>query len=153
MDQLTLFKKIDGALYPYDDDAIEMMQKVGFGDVVKCQVRRCRNYQHHKKFMALMRYAFDRFEPEPLMYKGVQAEKSFDRFRKDMMIVAGYYDPTFDIKGNLRLEAKSISFDSMASDEFDRVYSDMLDAVIARVLTDHKKHDLYSIVDKLAGFA
>ena len=34
--------------------------------------------------------------------------------------MAGFYDATYDIQGNLKLEAHSISFGKMSEDEFNK---------------------------------
>jgi len=57
----------------------------------------------------------------------------FDRFRKDLTILAGFYEQTVRLNGEVRTEAKSLSYASMEPDEFERCYNAMINAAIKHV--------------------
>jgi hypothetical protein len=40
-------------------------------------------------------------------------QKNFDQFRKDLTILAGYYESTINLRGEVRLIAKSLNFSAM----------------------------------------
>lgn len=54
----------------------------------------------------------------------------FERFRKDLTILAGFYEQTVRLNGDVRTEAKSLSFANMKPDEFERCYKAMINAAI-----------------------
>ena len=89
---IMLVKTPGGALAPVDAEAREMVDKLKLGQGIQASVRRARNVRFHRKGMALFRLAYDVWEPlTPLEYKGLPVAKDFERFRKDMTILAGFY--------------------------------------------------------------
>lgn len=122
------------------------------GEVVSAEIKRPRNYQFHKKYFALMDYAFGVWEPELLEYKGQEVGKSKDRFREDITILAGYYTLTENIKGEVRAEAKSISFGNMGDDEFACLYSKTIDVILKHVLKNYTREDVDKVVENIIGF-
>ncbi len=113
-----------------DADAA-LLTKIKAGEVVKLKLTRPRNYLFHKKFFALLNFAYDYWEPKSSFNKwGVEATKDFDRFRKDVIVLAGLYDCTYRLNGDTRFEARSISFGSMSEDEFEKLYSACVDVIL-----------------------
>ena len=114
-----------------------------------------RNSKFHRKFFAMLNFAFDAWEPERKRktYKGRPVAKNFERFRKDVLIMAGFYDQTFDLQGRMTLEAHSISFSNMDDMEFERVYSAVADVILDHVLTGYSgREELDRVVDQMVGF-
>ena len=109
-------------------------------------------YKFHRKFFALLDVAFDAWEPSPVEYKGQVIEKNRQRFRKDLIILAGFGEPIFNIKGEVRYEAKSISFAKMNSEDFESLYSKVIDVILRRILTNYTRDDLDQIVQKVLNF-
>ena len=111
-----------------------------------------------RKYFALLNLAYDFWdpperEPDKEWKKGVNPGKSFERFRKDVAIMAGFYDPVYRMNGDVVLEAKSISFASMDEDEFADLYSKTIDVLIDKVYGDaHSRKDLEFVVDQILGF-
>ena len=135
MSELVLVKTPNGALAPADEDARALIEKLKSGQGVRATIRRARNVRFHRKAFALFKLAFDVWEPvEPLEYKGVPVAKDFDRFRKDITIMAGIYKPVYNVRGELRLEAESLSFSSMDDERFEQVFRAVLTVVWDRVL-------------------
>jgi hypothetical protein len=123
-------------------------------------VKRIRNYEFHKKFFALVNYAYEFWEPAPLpdspehrWRKKVTPEKNMDRFRKDLTILAGWYDAHYRVNGEVRIEAKSISFAAMDEDEFEKLYSATIDVILKHVCTQMTEERLRDIVDDILRFA
>jgi len=142
----TYLKKIGPQLFRAED-----MDHIKMGDVIKCTYTRPRNYQFHKKYMALLNLAFDAWEPH-IQYKGEEVEKNFDRFRKDIAILAGYYDLVPTMKGEAKAEAKSISFGKMTEEEFTGLYDKTIDVLLKRVLTNYTRDDVDRVVQDVLGF-
>lgn len=122
------------------------------GEIVSAEVKRPRNYRFLKKYFTLMNYAFGVWEPDCLEYNGQPVGKSFKQFRKDITILAGYYTLTENIRGEVRAEAKSISFANMEEDEFSCLYSKTIDAILKHVLKNYTREDVDNVVDKIIGF-
>jgi len=59
--------------------------------------------------------------------------KQFDVFRQNLTVLAGYYDQLYTIKGEVRIEAKSLSYGSMSQDEFEDCYSALISAAIKHI--------------------
>jgi len=135
MTDVVLVKTPNGALAPADESARALMNKLKAGQGVRASVRRVRNVKFHRLAFALFKLAFDAWGPvTPLEYKGLPVAKDFDRFRKDMTILAGFYKPVYNVRGELRLEAESLSFASMDEERFEAVFRAVLTVVWERVL-------------------
>lgn len=114
-----------------------------------------RNPKFHRKFFGLLNFAFDAWEPDRVRksYKGRPVAKNFDQFREDVLILAGYSEQTFDLKGNMKLKAKSISFAKMDDAEFEQVYSAVVDVILADVLKTYaNREELEEVVQRVMGF-
>lgn len=153
MAEITLTKTSSGALIPSDPQAAEYVGKLKLGALISADFRKPRNPQFHRKYMALLNLAYDHWEPEVKEFRGLPVQKNFDRFRKDVAIAAGYYDPVVNINGDVRAEAKSISFASMDDAEFADLYSKTVDVLIQRILTNYSRADLDEVIEQILGFA
>lgn len=133
--KVDVLKSPAGALIPASEEASDLLRKIKVGTALSVEIKRIRNYKFHKKMFALFKLAFDVWEPEtPQTYKGEAVSKDFDRFRKDMTILAGFYKAVYNARGEVRLEAESLSFASMAEDRFEKVFRAVLNVVWNRVL-------------------
>ncbi|NTE96726.1 DUF1367 family protein [Agrobacterium tumefaciens] len=150
-------RKVQGGLVPDDDDTSEAIKALPLGTVVHGEFTKPANYKFFKKLHALVRLTFDRFTEHVDLgqdYKGMKAEPSYDRFRKDMTILAGYYDATYDINGRVRLEAKSWSFGNMSEDEREKMFSALINVSLRKFFgADLTERTLRELVDQVLGFA
>lgn len=147
-----LMRGPEGTLVPADPQAAQWIAKWNYGEGVRAIVSRARNIGFHRKFFAMLNVAFDAWEPETPEYAGQVALKNFERFRKDLVVLAGFYLPTVNLRGEVRLEPESISFASMDEDRFNQVYSAVADVVLQRVLRNYTREDLDRVVDEIMGF-
>lgn len=150
--------KIDGFLES-DKKAYRSFQsrlkKLEAGELITFDVKLPRNGKFHKKFFAMLNLAYEMWEPNRKWksYKGVAVQKNFERFRSDVLIQAGYYSQTFDLDGNMKLEAVSISFASMDDIKFEAVYSDCLNVLLEKVLITYKdRAEVDAVVEKMLRF-
>ncbi len=140
-------------LIPYDEAAAAFIKKMKVGELAHSDFKRVRNYKFHKKYFALVMFAFDQWEPQDgLTYQGQAVTKNKERFRKDVAILAGFFESTVNLKGEVRLEAKSISFAQMDEIEFEALYNATINVILSRVLTRYSRGDLDEIVEKLLRF-
>ena len=122
------------------------------GEIVSAEIKRPRNYRFHKKYFALLNYAFGVWEPECLTWQGKEVGKNFDRFREDITILAGHYTLVETVMGEPKAMAKSVSFGKMTEDEFQDLYSKTIDAILKRVLKNYSREDVDKVVDNIIGF-
>lgn len=148
---LNLTKTAQGFLIPATQDDAELLEKVKPGQTISAEFKRKRNYKFHKKYFALLNFAFDHFEPN-LTHKGQPIEKNKERFRKDVTILAGHYEIVPNLAGCLRLEAKSISFGNMSEDDFAEFYNSVVNVILQKVLVNYKREDLDRVIDQVIGF-
>ncbi|MCK5127679.1 MAG: DUF1367 family protein [candidate division Zixibacteria bacterium] len=153
---IRLSKTVEGFLIPVDDESQEFVLNLKAGQVIHADFKKERNYKFHRKWWALVKYAFDHWdvvEFQTPKWEGLTPEKSLDRFRKDLTILAGYYEATHRLNGEVRIEAKSISFGKMNAEEFEELYSNTIDVVLKHVLKNYDKDELERVVEQVLGFA
>lgn len=152
MTEIVLMK-VSNILVPHDEAAAAFIQKMKAGELTHADFKRVRNYKFHKKYFALVGFAFDQWEPrDGLTYQGMPVAKNKERFRKDVAILAGFFESTVNLKGEVRLEAKSISFAQMDEVEFESLYNKTVDVVMQRILTRYTRADLDAVIEKLLRF-
>jgi len=118
--EIFLIKQMDNTFkvaYPSDYDK---MKKLKAGELLKCKISQPRNLKFHRKLMALVN----------CVYENQMVFKNVDHLRKELTIAAGFYEVYTDLEGNEKKEAQSISFASMAQDEFNELYERFMDVVL-----------------------
>ena len=136
MTKLMLMKTATGALVPADAETAEYLAKLKAGAGVGGDFKRQRNIRFHKKVFSLFKLAFDAWDAPEVSYRGQQVHKEFDRFRKDLTVLAGHYEAVTNLRGEVRLEAKSLNFANMDDVEFEKVYKSILTVIWEKVLRD-----------------
>ena len=104
-------------LYPSDQDE---KKKLKIDKVYSCEIKFERNYPFLQKFMALMRIGQENSKT---------VEMPFGAYRNYATIKSGYAKIYQTPKG-IFVEAESISFANMKEEDFEKVYSDVLDFII-----------------------
>lgn len=125
------------------------------GEIAQAEMTIPRNGKFHRKFFALLTVGFDAWEPDRKRksYKGRVVAKNFEQFREDITILAGYYEQTFDLRGRLKLKAKSISFANMDDVEFELLYSAVVDVLLREVCRNYKnREEIDRVVNQMVGF-
>ena len=138
---------------PADEATAEWHRKMKLGQVVQGKYTKVRNYLFLKKYMALLSLAFSYWEPGDINSEYGAPEKSFERFRKDLQILAGRFHIVIRLDGSTRVESDSISFAKMSEEEFERLYQDVLTVVMKKILTNMEKSEIDGLVDKFLQFA
>lgn len=154
MSEIVLMKAAEGVLIPHDDAAAAFIKKMKMGALAHADYKQVRNYLFHKKYFALVKFAFDNWEPKGgLEYLGQPVQKNLNRFRKDVAILCGFFETSVNLKNEVRLEARSISFSEMDEIEFEELYQATISVVLSRVLKNYTRGDLERVVDQLMVFA
>lgn len=140
MTDIRLIRSASGALIPLDDEEAAKIKRIKAGSVVTAKLVQMRNGAFFRKFWALAKFAYDIWaDTMPQQeYKGVEVRPEFDRFRKDLTIMCGYFRPVFDAKGGMHLEAESISFAGMDEARFEALYSQAINVILGKILAGTK---------------
>ena len=142
-----------GYLFATDSDR-EAAKRHRIGQEVTLEVKTSRNGKFHRKYFALLNLGFEYWETSDREHKGRAVAKNFDRFRKDVAIMAGHYDPVWNLAGEMRLEARSISFANMDEAEFETLYEATIQILIDKVLASKgfTRAEVDRAVDSLIRF-
>lgn len=123
------FRKVGAGIYPSDDESANFVQKLSQGRDVLCAVKVPRNAEFHRKTMSLLRMAYENLELPTAEYKGETVQVSFDQFRHNMVVWAGHGKPVCNIKGEVRIDAQSLSYGECSQELIERIYSDLLNLI------------------------
>jgi hypothetical protein len=140
-------------LVPADVTAAEWLQRVGIGKPVNATVRQPRNGKFHRKFFAMLDVAYSNHEWPELESKWGRVRTSAEMFRKYVIVKAGHYEPDLTPHGEIRVQPKSIAWAKMDEAEFSKLYSDVLDVILAEFLTNWTSGDMDHAVEQMLGFA
>jgi hypothetical protein len=133
---LHLIRTASGAFVPATVEDHEAAKRFKVGEVCRMELRAMRNGAFHRKFFALIKIAFDLWaESKPAQeYHGRPVLPDFDRFRRDVTIMAGFFRPVWNARGELRVEAESIAFGSMTEERFEQLYSATINVILSKIL-------------------
>jgi hypothetical protein len=74
------------------------------------------------------------WEPVDHTHKGEVIQKNRERFREDILILAGYYEVVCSVDGRYRVVARSISFANCDDLAFEQIYRSVLNVVWEKIL-------------------
>lgn len=148
--------KVAGGLSPESEDDQAALAKIKQGASVRITVVREVNGKFRRKWWALAKFAFGLWSetmPEQ-NYRGQEVQRSFDRFRKDLTILAGHFHPVWAVNGEMRVEADSLSWSRMDEPTFEALYSATINAVLTKILHNTKltDADLRAHVERVMAF-
>lgn len=155
-----LFQKGTTGLLPACEEAIEWLRKKRGGALILVEPREPRNGGFFKKWFALveMAYSYWADAAETLEFKGQPVRPSFTRFRKDVTILCGYYEAVTNLRGEIRIEAASISWASMDENTFGKLYDATIAVLLSkvfngRVCREWSEGELRSVAQQIESFA
>ena len=135
--KIHVIKTLSG-FKPLSDSDKRALDRFGINEVFEIDVKKARNYEHHKKFFALLNLAFQNQEKY----------KNFKHFRALITMKSGHYEEIKTEKGIIYLPT-SISFSNMDQIEFDKLYDDVCDIIINEVIPGITKEE---IQDEILNF-
>ncbi len=147
------FKKLPGRLVPADEQTANHLFNIKNKSILAVDFTQPRNYKFLQKYMTLINHGFETWEPPENSYKGMDVEKNPERFRKDVQILAGYGYPVVNIKGETRMESRSISFGKMSEDDFTKLYSSVINVLLKRVFKNYTRDDIDNAINELMEYA
>jgi hypothetical protein len=155
--ELTLTKTPQGHLIPFSDEDADNLRRYKAGSTVRADIAEMRNGAYFRKWWVLAKFAFDVWcETVPQReYQGVAVQPDFERFRRDLIILAGFFRPVFAASGELRLEPESLKWSKMNEERFDKLYSATINVVLEKLLPKgrYSEVELRALVDRTMEFA
>jgi len=128
----------NGLLKPANEATEKYFNKNKVGKVFEGDYKEIRDYEFHKKLFTLFIMMHDILPPpEPVEFMGkmVTPEHTLDNTRKFLTVKAGHYIVNGYPDGSIRVEAKSLKFANMSAEEFEKLYSGVINAAL-KVLPD-----------------
>jgi hypothetical protein len=131
----ALLIRAQTGLVPADDDTREWFNRIKLGTTIHADAKRMRNGAFFKKWWALVKLGYDHWSErvQTLEYKGEPVLPDFERFRKDLIITAGFYRAVVNLNGEVRIEHESLKWGSMTEERFTRLYDATITALLRRV--------------------
>lgn len=155
-----LFTKSQSGLVPSDEQTREWLAKKKLGATIQANATEMRNGAFFRKWWSLVNLAYDHWKDDAatIEYKGERVQPNFERFRKDLTISAGFFEPVVNLKGELRLEPKSLKWSQMDETEFTKLYDATIQVLLQRVFNGQvcrtmSEHELRSIAEQICEYA
>lgn len=148
----------NGTLGAVGHEAEEWLKGLKPGQQVWVSVRKARNAKFHRKFFTMLTYAFDVWS-DAMPYtewNGIPIKADFETFRKKVTVSAGFYDVHFSGDGQgFELVARSIKFEKMDDEEFERLYNAVITVLIEKFLPNlgWSSEKLKAAVDDILAYA
>ena len=128
--KIEFIKQPGGMLVPASDIESKKMSRFTTGEMYTVDITLSRNAAFHRKVFVFFNFCFDFWKAGN---KYIDEPKQFDLFRENMIVLAGYHDEYYTIDGRVRVEAKSISYANMSQEEFEGLYSSLINVALAKI--------------------
>lgn len=155
-----MFIKGAAGLIPGDTQTQDWFTKKKLGATIQANATEMRNGAFFRKWWSLVNLAYDHWKDDAatVEYKGERVQPNFERFRKDVTISAGFFEPVVNLKGELRLEPKSLKWSQMDETEFTKLYDATIQVLLQRVFNGQvcrtmSEHELRSIAEQITEYA
>ena len=130
--KIRMIKQPGGLLTPADDYEHEKLVKFKTGEHYEIDIKLARNPAFLRKVMVFFTFCFNHWSGE-IVHEYCSESEQFDRFRKDLTILAGFYIQSLRLDGSIRVEAESLAFASMAEERFQECYLALIKASLKHV--------------------
>lgn len=135
-----MVKQAGGVLVPASDIESDRLKRFKTNETYEIEIKLSRNADFHRKVFAFFNFCFEHWKGEN---EYQDESKQFDVFRSHMTVLAGYYDTFYSIHGHARVEAKSISYAKMTQEEFESLYSALINVALKNIFltTDQQTYN------------
>ncbi|OOF72394.1 hypothetical protein BKG91_09485 [Rodentibacter caecimuris] len=133
MAKFQMTKLPGGTFVPANETEAEALQKFRNGEQYEIEIKQVRNPAFHRKVFAFFNFCFEHWSVDKTEWQYFDERKQFDTFRKHLTVLAGFYETTYNIKGDVRIEAQSLSYGNMEQDEFEKCYSALINAALKNI--------------------
>ena len=128
-----MIKMPGGALAPASEVEADKMSRFKNNELYEIEIKLSRNVGYHRMCFSFFNHCFAYWNSEN---EYIEERTSFDMFRKEMIVLAGYRNVYHTIDGGVRVEAKSISFSAMSQDEFEALYKSLIRVAMTKIFND-----------------
>jgi len=133
--KISMTKLPGGGLIPSTDLDAEKMIKFKSHCDYEIEIKLPRNPQFLKKVMVFFHFCYDHWDGDKVA-EHCTPQAQFDRFRRDLTILSGYYIQTVRLDGSIRTEAQSLAFANMTEEIFSDCYQALIKASIKHIFQD-----------------
>ncbi len=135
-----MIKLAGGMFHPFNDMEQDKTTRFKTGELYTVEIKHTRNYAYHKRVFAILNFCFAHWSCGK-DFLDIHAQ--FDVFRNHLTVLAGYYLELYNIKGEVRIEAMSLSYSGMEQEEFEKFYNALVNAALKHIFgtTDQETHD------------
>lgn len=130
--KIYMIKEPGGKFIPAGDIEYEKTTRFKTGEMYPIEIKLSRNYKFHKKTFKFFQFCFEHWSSDR---EFLSESKQFDIFRQHLTCLAGFYESFIGINGEVRIEAKSLSFSSMSELEFQEVYTALIGAAMKHLFS------------------
>ncbi|WVH05527.1 hypothetical protein KKJFFJLC_00050 [Vibrio phage vB_VpaS_PGB] len=134
-----MIKEPGGVFRPATDEDVELTTKFKTHEYYEVEIKLVRNPAFLRKAMAFFRFCFDHWSGSNV-HEFCSEKEQFDRFRKDLTILAGFYVQSVRLDGTMRTEAESLSFASMSEERFQECYSALIQAALKHIFKTYDEN-------------
>ena len=145
--KIKFFKAQGGMLVPADEAEAERMTRFKNGEMYQVDIKLSRNPQFLAKIMVFFNFCFSHWDGY-VVTNNCSEKHQFDRMRKDLTILAGFYEQSYRLDGSIRVEAKSLAFENMDEEEFTECYHAVINSAMKHIF----KKDDENIYNQLMNF-
>lgn len=124
-----MIKQPGGMFSPFNDMEQEKTTKFKTFETYEIDIKLSRNPKFLRKVMVFFTFCFAHWNGDKV-HNFCSETEQFNRFRKDLTILAGFYIQSERIDGTLRTEAESLSFASMSEERFQECYLALITAAL-----------------------
>lgn len=149
MAKYQMIKLPGGVFAPLNDDEAERLKSFQNNEQYEIEIKKQRNPAFHRKVFAFFNFCFDHWSADKTEWQFQDEQAQFDTFRKNLTVLAGYFDKTYTIKGDVQIEPKSLAYGNMEQSEFERCYNSLINAAMKHIF---KGCNDQQILDRLYAF-
>jgi Protein of unknown function (DUF1367) len=128
--KIEMIKLAGGVLVPASDMELEKLHKFKTNEQYAVEIKRTRSPKFHRKVFSFFHFCFEHWKCDR---EFPSESRQFDTFRNHLTVIAGYYDELVNIHGEIRIEAKSLSYSSMSQEEFEELYNSLILAAMRNI--------------------
>ena len=128
--KIAMLKFHGGQLSPANEEAAEALEKFKNGEQYVIDIKLSKNPAFRRKVFAFFEFCFAHWSSDR---EFMDNKSQFKVFRKNLTVIAGFYDTFHTIAGEVRIEAKSLACENMEPDEFEACYKALIAAAIRTI--------------------
>lgn len=143
--KINLLKINHGALVPADEHEQEKLENFANNEVYEIDIVLHKNPTFHSKMFVFFGFCFEHWKATcDLEFMDESGQKEV--FRKNLTVVAGYYNKYYNLKGEVRIEAKSLAYAKMEEEEFRQCYHAVVNAALRTIFKGCDEHTEQTLV-------